>query len=192
MNKILLICSHLESDSDNFLNNLDSGAKFQRLNANYNNLDSLFLKKLNFEYNKRPLVYFDQILYNHEFSCKELFNYIDFVYIIGNPKKTLTNLVYKNIYDQKTACSYYCLRLRRIYEMIKKSKNYLVFFDEDLKNPEIYKQVHKMFNLHDKLKLKFNSQTKQKVRMDKEVLDEAEEFYEKYRYKIKNLLNTYY
>jgi len=185
MNKIFLICSHLESGSDIIFSNLDSGSKIQKLGANYNNKDCLFIKKDNFEYRKRPIYYCDHILYNYEFSCKDLFQHIKFVYIVGDPRKTLTNLVYKKIYNEKTACNYYCLRLRRIYEMIKKSKNYLVFFEEDLIKKDIYNNIHEMLEIKDRLKIKIKIQDKKDVRIEKSLMEECEAFYEKYRYYIR-------
>lgn len=187
MNKILLICSHLGSDCDNLVSNLDSGSKLQKLEASYNSIDCLSLKKFNYKYHKRPLVYFDHLVYNYQFSYKELFKYLYFVYYIENPKKAIANIVANKFYNQKTACDYYCLRLRRMYEMIKKSKNSLVFFDEDANNPEIYKKIHKMLGINDRLKIKLKSKNKQEIKINKQVLDEAEEFYEKYRYVIGQL-----
>lgn len=187
MNRILLLCSHLESGVDILSENLNSGSKLQKLNGNYNTIDCLFLKKENFQYNKRPKFYFDNILFNHEFSCKELFKYLSFVYLIGDPRKTITNIVYSKIYDEKTACNYYCFRVRRIYEMIKKSKNYIVFFDEDLLNKNIYKDIHDMLGVKDRLKIKNIQRNDKEIRLNKNNIDEVENFYEKYRYKIKQL-----
>jgi hypothetical protein len=188
MNKILLIVSHLESGSNILIQNLDSGVRLQSLNFNlYSNLDCLSFKRPNTEYKKRPKVYFDHILYNHEFSCKELFKYLSFVYVIGDPKKSLDNIVYNKTYDERTACNYYCFRVRRIYEMIKKSNNCLAFFDEDLQNDETYNKIHQMLGIKDKIKIKNNTQDKKEIYIDRNIMSEAERFYEKYRYKIKSL-----
>jgi hypothetical protein len=189
MNKILLIVSHLESGSESLVQNLDSGVRLQRLNFNlYSNLDCLSFKRPNTEYRKRPKVYFDHILYNHEFSCKELFKYLSFVYVIGDPKKSLDSIVHNNIYDERTACNYYCFRIRRIYEMIKKSGDCLVFFDEDLQNDETYNKIHRMLGIKDKIKIKNKTQDKKEIYIDRNIMNEAESFYEKYRYKIKSLI----
>ena len=187
MNKILLLCSHLESDVGVLSENLNSGSKLQKLDGNYNTIDCLFLKKNNFQYNKRPKFYFDQILFNHEFSCKELYNHLNFIYLIGEPRKTITNIVYNNIYDEKTACNYYCFRIRRMYEMIRRSKKYLVFFN-DVDNPETYENIHNMLGIKDKLKIKKETKETKEIRLDRNLIEEAENFYEKYRYKIKNQL----
>lgn len=187
MNNIVLICSHLESNSDNLVYNLNSGSKFQKLNTTYNDVKCLTLNKPNFEYRKRPKVFFDHILYNYEFSCKELYKYINFIYVIGEPKKTLKNIVFKNIYDEKTAFNYYCFRLRRMYEMARRSKDPLILFDEDLKNPEIYDTIQNKLKIKDKLKIKIKNQKKQEIKIDRKIIEESENFYEKYRYRIKNL-----
>lgn len=187
MNKILLLCSHLESGVDTLSENLNSGSKLQKLDASYNTIDCLFLNKTNFQYNKRPKFYFDQILFNHEFSCKELYKHLNFVYLIGDPRKTITNIIFNKTYDEKTACNYYCFRVRRIYEMIRRSKNYLVFFDEDLSNKEIYNKIHNMLGINDKLKIKKETKETKEIRLDRNLIEEAENFYEKYRYKIKNI-----
>ena len=189
MNKILLIVSHLESGSESLVQNLDSGVRLQRLNFNlYSNLDCLSFKRPNTEYRKRPKVYFDHILYNHEFSCKELFKYLNFVYVVGDPKKSLDSIVHNKIYDERTACNYYCFRVRRIYEMIKKSNGCLVFFDEDLQNDETYNKIHQMIGIKDKIKIKNKTQDKKEIYIDRNIMSEAESFYEKYRYKIKSLI----
>jgi hypothetical protein len=188
MNKILLIVSHLESGSDVLVQSLDSGVKLQRLNFNlYSNLDCLSFKRPNTEYRKRPKVYFDHILYNHEFSCKELFKYLNFIYVVGDPKKSLDNIVHNKTYDERTACNYYCFRVRRIYEMIKKSNDCLVFFNEDIHNDETYNKIHQMIGIKDKIKIKNNIQDKKEIYIDRNIMSEAERFYEKYRYKIKSL-----
>jgi hypothetical protein len=189
MNKILLIVSHLESGSESLVQNLDSGVRLQRLNFNlYSNLDCLSFKRPNTEYRKRPKVYFDHILYNHEFSCKELFKYLNFVYVVGDPKKSLDSIVHNKIYDERTACNYYCFRVRRIYEMIKKSNGCLVFFDEDLQNDETYNKIHQMIGIKDKIKIKNKTQDKKEIYIDRNIMSEAESFYEKYRYKIKSII----
>jgi hypothetical protein len=189
MNKILLVVSHLGSGSDGLIQNLDSGVRLQKLNYGlYSNLDCLSFKRPNAEYRKRPKVYFDHILYNHEFSCKELFKYLNFVYVIGDPRNSLKNMVYNKIYNEQTTCNYYCFRVRRIYEMIKKSNNYLAFFDEDLQNSEIYNKIYQMIGIKDKIKIKNKRQDKKEIYIDRNIMSEAENFYEKYRYKIKSLI----
>lgn len=189
MNKILLIISHLESGSDALVQSLDSGVRLQRLGYNlYSNLDCLSFKRPNTEYRKRPTVYFDQILYNHEFSCKELFKYLNFVYVVGDPKKSLDSIVYNKIYNERTACNYYCFRIRRIYEMIKKSNSGVVFFDDELQDGETYFKIHQMLGIKDKIKIKDKAQDKKEIYIDRNIMGEAESFYEKYRYKIKSLI----
>jgi hypothetical protein len=71
--------------------------------------------------------------------------------------------------------------------MIKKSNDCLVFFDEDLHNDETYNKIHQIIGIKDKIKIKNNTQDKKEIYIDRNIMSEAERFYEAYRYKIKSL-----
>ena len=63
-----------------------------------------------------------------------------------------------------------------------------MFFDEDLQKDETYNKIHQMIGIKDKIKIKNNKQDKKEIYIDRNIMSEAESFYEKYRYKIKSLV----
>lgn len=69
--------------------------------------------------------------------------------------------------------------------MIKKSKNKIVLFPEDLLNQNLYKFIHHKLGIKDRIKPKFKNTTKKDINLDRKIIIEAEDFYEKYRYIIK-------
>ena len=69
--------------------------------------------------------------------------------------------------------------------MIKKSKNNIVLFQEDLLNQNLYKSIHENLGIKDRIKPKYKTIQKKEVQIDSKIYAEAEDFYEKYRYIIR-------
>lgn len=184
MNKILLVCSNLHSGSEHLVKSLCSGSRVQKISRDYTNTKVLFDNILIKEYGKKPTHYIDHIIYNYQFSNKNLLNHCFFIFLIGDPRVCISNMVEAGL-SERQSCDYYLLRIRRLYEMIKKSKNKIVLFPEDLLNQNLYKFIHQKLGIKDRIKPKFKNTTKKDINLDRKIIIEAEDFYEKYRYIIK-------
>lgn len=180
MKNIILVISNKKSlRGEYFFNNLCSHRNIQKINLFlYDKIDKLFqTKNIKSDYLKKPKFFCENLVDNHQLSFKPFLSHLIYFFIIEKPKNLIVN---------KNECNYYCLRLRRMYELIAKTKNKIVFFDDDVFNIQTY---NKCFNFLG-LDLKFKLSNKQNVDINGAFDEEIEEFYEKYRYKIiKNFLN---
>lgn len=143
-------------------------------------LNNLF--ELGHKLDTTAAIYGDHVLHNHNFCSKSFYNFSKFIYVIRPPKPTL-NLIAHNIKELTPDGSfkYYCLRLRRIYEMARKSGGLVVTHDGLSKSLNF---IEDYLNLKNKLTYK---ELKEPVisDIDPVLLKEADDCYERYLYKIK-------
>lgn len=176
MKNIILVVSHKNSvRSEYFFNSLCSHKNIQKINfKNYDKIEKFFqIKNIRNDYLKSPKFYCENITYNHQLSFKPFLNQLIYFFIIEKPRNIITN---------KEEGNHYCLRLRRIYEILCKSKNKMIFFDNEVYQEETYKKCFSFLKLNDKIKNKKQNPQEVKGFFDQE----SEDFYEKYRYKIVN------
>jgi hypothetical protein len=188
MKKVLFVISHEYSGSDylvRILNNNPRCVIFTSKNQ-YDHPDSL-----NWLYEHHKLsnfsgsVYGDHLLYNYLFSCKYLYSCCRFIYVIRNPKQTLSEINFPN----KNFINYYKFRLRRIAEMSRKTKNAIFLSYDQLINASSFNKIEDYLGLIEPLKhLELENQNKEnKNNFSKEELDSLEDCYEKYFYYINSL-----
>lgn len=190
MKKTLFVISHLESGSSFFVDHLNKNKFFMISNNSmyydsFESLEKLVNKKHKMGDHPKS-IYGDHLLYNFLFSCKRLYQISKFIYIISRPRRTL-NLIIKNHleYDQERAYNYYIFRIRRIYEMIKKTPDCVFLTYEDLQLGKYSFIIQEKFNFE----IKSQSFEMNYENLFNEVLiEKAEKYYEKYFYKIKNII----
>lgn len=175
MKNIALIISNKDClKAEYFFDTLCTHKNIQKINLfNYDKIEKLFqTKSIKSDYLKSPKYFCEKLVYNHQLSFKPFLNYFFYFFIIEKPR---------NIVKNKSDSTYYCLRLRRMYEMISKCKNKMILFDNDVYKEECYKKSFSFLGLDQKFK-------KKQIPEEFEGIfdEETEEFYEKYRYKIIN------
>lgn len=191
MKKTVFVISHLCSGSDALVDSLNKNKLCMILeNSIYYDSISSLEKLTNYRHkigDHPQAVYGDHLLYNFLFSCKRLYEISKFIYVICTPRKCLNKIIDKHKkYNEERALNYYTFRLRRIYEMAKRTPGAVFLTQEDLQNENALFIIEKYLGIsHIKdVELK-NDETKNIF--NEVLIEKAEECYEKYFYKIKNL-----
>lgn len=190
MKKTVFVMSHLCSGSDFLVNSLNQN-KYCTIFDNSAYYDSFSsLESLTNRIHKagdHPLaIYGDHILYNFLFSCKKIYEISKFIYFISAPRKCLNKILEKHPeYDQDRAYNYYIFRIRRIYEMAKKTPKALFLTYDNLQSPELFHIIEKYLNVNLK-KQNFEEGACKNV-FNEILVEKAENCYEKYFYKINQL-----
>lgn len=189
MKKVVFIVSHLGSGSDYLLRILNNNPRCMIFASNNqydhpNSLDWMF--KYHKLKNHSGAIYGDHLLFNQSFSCKILYNYCKFIYLIRPPRQSLVHIV-RN-YSELGAFNYYRFRLRRICEMAKQTKNaIMITYDELISGKAFYliKNYLKLAEDLDHDQIEFDS--KNNYKLDESLCLALENRYEKYYYYLNNL-----
>lgn len=153
MKKILFVCSHLYSGSEGLSLQLNNNTKIQNYNILYKNIYSspLNLKTLidnSHKLNNKSAIYMDELMFNYQLSFNEAFKYCKFIYIIREPKAVINYLMVNHKMKYNFASRYYTYRLRRIYELTKKTENGIFLTWDDLFKQESYNLIKDFLNLN--------------------------------------------
>lgn len=99
--------------------------------------------------------YIDKLMFNYEFTCKNLYSICKFIYMIRSPQVPLSTLISKG-YSPEGAETHYLFRLRRMCEMSKKSGGILITY-EDLVNKSAFSLLQNSLDLKSPLSSEFVS-----------------------------------
>lgn len=191
MKKVCFIISHHGSGSFDLVNILNQNPKCDINSSQYSydnpqDLNWMFLK--NHKCRDNSAVYGDHLLYNMSFSCKKLYNYCKFIYVIRPPRASLNEMISMN-YQQEYAARYYRYRLRRICEMAKKTPDSVLVTWEDLVKGS-FSVIENLLGLKEKLYSKnHHFITKETNSFKESLVSECEDAYERYYYYLKNFKN---
>jgi len=129
MNKVLFIVSHLGSDSHILCNVLNAHFRIQWYKTDLLYDYPMQIQVLTSYEHKAPTssaIWMEELLYNHHFSHKQVYKMARFIYLVRDAKPTLSSII-----EKKEECQakykYYIFRLRRIYEMARKTKENSLF-----------------------------------------------------------------
>lgn len=155
----LFVVSHLYSDSSKLVTSLEEKTKFIDIVNPISHPQDLI--ELTQGYNC-PCGF--HLLYNHEFSCRELYKNSKFIFLIRDPRQTMSALI-ENGFTASQAYNYYIFRIRRIYEMFKETNGTFYLWND------LYKDRIDLSN-----------------KLPRNLLDKSENIYEKYLFHIKSIL----
>jgi hypothetical protein len=184
--KNFFIATHLCSGFDWLIESLNNvrGVKAYNTKRSYSHpedLMNLFSKK-----SKSNLIG-DTLLYNNALSSKSFLSFSKFIYVLRDMSAIGLMLDDDKLpYNEETATRYYCFRLRRLYDMASNTSGAVFLTWEQIRDgkwPELVQEY-----------LELESTPRPIDKLDeiprpvsREVKNEAEECYEKYLYKFKNL-----
>lgn len=194
MKKVAFIVSHLGAGSEYLIDILNENPRCTifRTNNKYEHPDDLnWMFKFHKLKNYSGSVYGDNLLYNHSFSCKNLYKYCKFIYLIRPARQTL-NEIYRTTskYSKESIVSYYRFRLRRICEMAKQTKDAVLITYDDLISGKSFSIIEEYLNLIEPLKHINPGSFDLSVMEDKfgqKVVSNTQDCYEKYFYYLNNL-----
>ena len=198
MRKVLFLISHLFSGSSFLFDSLEQNPKIQgfRTNMIYDDPGKLLqLTKLKHKLNNRAAIYLEEVLFNHVITCKDLYNYCKFIYVIREPEPVLNALVGFKTYPANCAVRHYCYRLRRICEMAKRTPGAVFLTWEDLKLGRGDSLIENYLDLKETLKTNtdlFVTPPKRDNLLSFEQMQWASRCYEKHLYFLKqqNLIRS--
>jgi len=145
---IILVLGNKNSQALNyFFETLVTHKNIQKTKIeSYDKLDKMFLaQKTRHDYLKNPKYFCEKLEYNYQLSFEPFLKHFFFFFIIDKPK---------NIIQNEKDINYYELRLRRIYELIFKTKNKLIYFDNQVYKKETYDACAKFLTLNKNFKIK--------------------------------------
>lgn len=102
----------------------------------------------------KAAVYMDQLNFNLSLTCKNFYDLAKFIYIVREPRATLNMLVENEKYSELSACRYYCFRLRRLFEMKRKTPLSPVLTWDDICSGKKNEEISEYLNLKEPLNLK--------------------------------------
>lgn len=101
--------------------------------------------------NCKDSIWADCLLFDYQLCNNDLLKHGEFVFFIGNGSdciKNITNIFYK---DEGSAELYYSYRLRRLYDLMIKTKNSLVYIDGISDFDKFQKEFNDRLGLNPKL-----------------------------------------
>jgi hypothetical protein len=133
----------------------------------------------------------DVLNFNQQLSTKTAYEYCKFIYVIREPEYVINSLVKKDKMNFSFAKRYYCFRLRRLYEMAKKTPEAIFLTWDDIKSKKKLELVENYLNIKEKINLDNSLISKFSEDIDGSIpysdLIKVENTYEKYLFFLKNL-----
>lgn len=193
MKKVCFIVSHLGSGSLDLVNILNNNPKCQieQSGAQYDSVKSLdWLLNRDHKCRDSSAIYGDHLLFNMSLSCKKLYEFCKFIYIIRPPRASLNEIsnYRQKKYEENSAARYYRFRLRRICEMAKRTPNSVFCTWDDLASGKAFPVIEKYLGLTTQLKTdyyQFNASLHDNF--SEKLIIECDDAYERYFYYLSKL-----
>lgn len=174
MEKVLFLMSHLGSGSDKLYEVLKSHPKIYDPNINiiYENYEDIdYLLRQPHKVNNVSAIYIQQILYNHQFVSKQLCKFCNFVFFLGNPRTSISQII-KMGYSEENALSYYSFRLYGLYVYYVRSFGNNLLYSGDLDELSKFLDIDTLS--------RFVEDEKELDNVSQKTLSKAEDVYFKY------------
>jgi hypothetical protein len=131
-------------------------------------------------------IYLDEIKYNHAFCCPTLYKMCKFIYLIREARPSLNAILHTG-YNPQSGFFYYTYRLRRLYEMAKKTPGAVFLTWENVASGKGLELIEEHLNLKDPLKIEDFEGVDTPDVIDLKLVERAQARYEKYFYLFKNM-----
>jgi hypothetical protein len=193
MKKVCFIVSHLGSGSTDLIDILNKNPKCQinQSKAQYDSVNSLeWMFFTDHKCRDSSAIYGDHILYNMSLSCKRLYDFCKFIYVIRPARATLNEIITLQDlkYKEEFAARYYRFRLRRICEMAKRTPGSVLVTWDDLSKGTCFSVIEKYLGLTTQLKPEhFNFLASVNDKFSEKLILQCEDAYERYFYYLQKL-----
>lgn len=191
MKKVLFVTSHLGSGSTDLVEILNDNNRVQIYNqgAEYDHPTSLdWLFEAGHKNTTAAAIYGDHLLFNMNLTCKRLYDVCHFIYFVRPARATLNEIAKTCRYSEQGMFNYYVFRLRRIYEMAKRTPGAVLLTWENAKQGKGFDLIEDYLGLNTNLSPEhqhFVARFPDQVNYS--VIGKAEEAYEKYLFHMKHL-----
>lgn len=171
--------------------NKNSRVQFCKLNIIYDHpftLDTLFEQP--HKTNNASALWLDELVQNHQFTGKSLYPFCRFIYFIRDAKRSLFEIV-KQERQSSHMCRYYCYRLRRIFEMARKTPKATFLTWDDLVKGKT-KKLEEFLRLKEPLSFSPEEFTFKNYNqlLSSNQIEEMEQVYEKYHSKFRTMFGS--
>lgn len=192
MKRVAFVISHLGADSHALCEILDRNPRVQffQTNAVYDYINVIeALTSHPHKLNNAAAVWLDELLHNHYFAHKGLYKFAKFIYLIRDAKFTLNGIV-KESWEANHLELYYTFRLRRIYEMARKTPGAVLLTHDDLITGRGFKVIEDYLNLKVPLELDeslFSKKRSHNPLLSSDNIERAQQTYERYLYLMRQM-----
>ena len=190
MKKLLFIASHLGSGYEKLGAILNENNRIMMYSTGmvYSHPENVrILYDFGHKLDNSAAIYGDYILFNPNLSHSSYYDFAKFIYVISSAEYTLNKLI-EDDYDELRACRYYCFRLRRIYEMARRTPGAVLLTRDNLQDQKGADLIEDYLELPDKLdfsSLFINAPNSNVIKPS--LVEEAQNTYEKYLYNMRQL-----
>lgn len=130
-------------------------------------------------------VYGDHLLFNASLSCKKMYEFCKFIYVIRPARPSLAGIMSLG-YGEEEASRYYRFRLRRICEMAKRTPSSVFATWDDLVRGEVLRSIESYLGLTTPLEV-ISPSNDEYVRPKESLAEQCQDAYERYHYFLRSL-----
>ena len=193
MKKVCFIVSHLGSGSIDLVDILNKNQKCVIYNSDskYETPEDLnWMFARGHKCRDSSAIYGDHLLYNMSFSCRKLYEFCKFIYVMRPARATLNEIITLSYprYEPEYAARYYRYRLRRMCEMAKRTPDSVFVTWDDLARGKAFPAIEEYLGLKSQLMTQHNHfMLNNKDSFKENLISECDDAYERYYYYITNL-----
>ena len=185
MKNVVFLTSHLGSGSETLIHLLNRNPRLQieTISANYTHpLDLESLTGMPHKNETTAAYWGDHLVFNFQLGHKALYGLCKFLYMVRPARPSLNEIVAQG-YPHLGAVRYYCFRLRRMWDMLRKTPNAILFTHDEAVSGKIFPEIEEYLGLNKPIETDpalFQEETEDAMPLD--LVQEAQDSYEKYLY----------
>jgi hypothetical protein len=193
MKKVCFVVSHLGSGSLDLVDilNRNPRCQIQCSSAQYESPESLnWLLSTPHKCRDSSAIYGDHLLYNMSISCKNLYEFCKFIYVIRPARASLNEIatLQDTGLSEQAASDYYRFRLRRMCEMARRTRDAVLVTWDDLAKGKAFPTIEEYLGLNKQLVIEHHHFSLEGRDSFKEALiEQSQDAYERYYYYLNNL-----
>ena len=152
MKNVVFIVSHLGSGSGALIYLLNQNPRLQieSLAANYAHpLDMEVLTSIAHKNETSAAYWGDHLVFNHQIGHKSLYGLCKFIYLLRPARPTLNEIVAAD-YTPLGAMRYYCFRLRRMWEMFRRTPGAVLCTHDEAVSGKIFPAIEQYLDLSER------------------------------------------
>ena len=186
MKKVCFVVSHLGSGSLDLVDilNRNPQCQVQCSSVQYESPESLnWLLNSSHKCRDSSAIYGDHLVYNMSISCRNLYDFCKFIYVIRPARATLNEIMtlQDTKYSERAAADYYRFRLRRMCEMARRTRDSVLVTWDDLAKGKAFPIIEDYLGLKKQLLTEhyhFSLETRDSFK--ESLIEQAQDAYERY------------
>lgn len=138
---------------------------------------------------KECRIYADVIKFNHALRTPQLDELCSFLFYLGDPRRSITEIVKGHGYELNKALDYYAFRLQRLSSMAKHMPNSMILTFDQLNEDDANASVAKFLRLKSPLMFSVEGEDLKFPPSGDRIADEACKVYDKYLARMQKYIN---